>query len=202
MFTTTPLIGALRPGIVCYADDSVLTGGAASADPPTADPTPVVDPPKVDDRNERDEAFAAMRRQLKAEQKAREAAEAKVAERDRKDAEAQGKWQELAEAADKRAKELEAKIAEGYRHQLVTSVAQRLEFANPSIAFRLIDADDMADEKLIEAALKRLAKTEPYLLKPAPTRTGREVGGGPDTENTDPERLQGQDILSILGRGG
>lgn len=185
-------------GFALLAPDDPPAGGPP-ADPPT---DPPADPPK-DTKDDRDAAFAEMRRQLRAAEKAKADAEAKVAERDRKDAEAQGKWKELAEAAEAKAADLEKRIADGERRTRVGDAAARLDFVDPGDAHRFLDADDMEDDRSVEAALKRLAKDKPYLIKTVPKRTGREVGdrNGADPKE-DPADQAGQDILGILRSGG
>ncbi len=147
---------------------------------------PPAEPPKAEDKPKDDQsaAFADMRRQLKAAEKAREAAEAKVAEKDRAEAEAQGRWKELAEKSDAKVKELESRIEREQQRASVARIAKRLEFVDPDDAHHFLDDTDMGDEKLAEQALKALAKTKPYLLAKAPTRTGREVSGERDIPKT------------------
>lgn len=116
--------------------------------------------------------------------------EAKRAEDDRK-AE-QGQWRQLAEEAKERVAELEAEIAERDRKEAereqratVTAVAERLNFRRPSRAYALLvdelggqdeASDTLADEQLVDAALRRMAKAEPYLVDQQ-RRSGAPVGG-------------------------
>jgi hypothetical protein len=173
---------ALRPD----GDD-----GDGAPPPPPAPPES-----KPEAKDDQAAAFAEMRRALKAEQKRAAELEAKVAERERAEAEQQGRWKELAEAAEAKAAALEAKLQQGEQRMVVAGVAKRLQFVDPDDAHRFLDATDMADEKLAEAALKSLAKSKPYLLAKAPTRTGREITG----EREIPKTPDGKpDFQAIAG---
>jgi len=143
----------------------------------------------------RDAAIAAERRKARAAEKRAEEAERKLAEAARKEAEAEGRWQEIAEEERKRADSLEQQIAEREKREAVTEAATRLRFKNPTIAHRLLSDDDLSDP---EGALKRLAKSEPYLIADPPERTGAPVGGNADTQQDDPLANAGAGLLAAI----
>jgi len=72
------------------------------------------------------------------------------------------------EEAEKRAAASEQAVARTQREQWVAQAASQLNFANPARAARLIDdLDSIEDADQAERAVKRLAKSDPYLVKPA-----------------------------------
>lgn len=159
----------------------------------TEETTPAAEEAKPESKG-RDAAIAAERRKARAAEKRAEELQKKLDDAARKEAEAEGRWQEIAEEERKRAESLEAQIAEREQREAVTDAATRLRFKNPSIAHRLLTADEIGDP---EAALKRLAKQEPYLIADPPERTGAPVGG-PAADTTDPLANAGAGLLAAI----
>jgi len=154
--------------------------------------------PEVEEKPEskgRDAAIAAERRKARAAEKKAAELQKKLDEAARKEAEAEGRWQEIAEEERKRADSLEQQIAEREKREAVTEAATRLRFKNPTIAHRLLSDDDLSDP---EGALKRLAKSEPYLIADPPERTGAPVGGNADTQQDDPLANAGAGLLAAI----
>lgn len=141
------------------------TGDVEETTTTTTDPKP----------SGRDKAIAEERRKARAAEKRAADLEAKLSERDRKDAEAEVRWQEIAEQEREKAESLERQIADRERRDSVTAAARGLRFKNPDLAFRLLDESDTSEP---EAALRRLAKQEPYLTEDSgPYRGGRHRDG-------------------------
>jgi flagellar biosynthesis GTPase FlhF len=161
------------------------TGDVEETTTTTTDPKP----------SGRDKAIAEERRKARAAEKRAADLEAKLSERDRKDAEAEGRWQEIAEQEREKAESLERQIADRERRDSVTAAARGLRFKNPDLAFRLLDESDTSEP---EAALRRLAKQEPYLTEDAPARTGAGVTGTATTE--DPLAHAGLGVLDAIER--
>lgn len=159
----------------------------------TEETTPAAEEAKPESKG-RDAAIAAERRKARAAEKRAEELQKKLDDAARKEAEAEGRWQEIAEEERKRAESLEAQIAEREQREAVTDAATRLRFKNPSIAHRLLSADEIVDP---EAALKRLAKQEPYLIADPPERTGAPVGGAA-ADTTDPLANAGAGLLAAI----
>lgn len=100
---------------------------------------------------------------IRAELENREAAGLPELERERKRAEALEK--RIAEA-EARANESEQRVARTQREQWVAQAAAALNFANPARAAKLIDdLDSIEDPDQAERAVKRLAKSDSYLVK-------------------------------------
>lgn len=148
----------------------------------------------------RDAAIAAERRKARAAEKRAEELQKKLDDAARKEAEAEGRWQEIAEEERKRAESLEARIAEREQRDSITDAARRLRFRNPGLAYRLLSDEERGDP---EQALKRLLKEEPYLQDAPPERTGAAVTGGqtPD-EKQDPYEAAGLAVLDLIERRG
>lgn len=82
-------------------------------------------------------------------------------------------------AAEARAGELEANLRSQAVRAATTQAAGRLNYRNPELAHRLIDAselefDEHGEPKNAEKLLRDLATREPYLVKAA----GQDFGGG------------------------
>jgi hypothetical protein len=192
--------------------------GDSPADPPSESPAdPPQDPPEGQpDPKDTEAVLRAENQRLKREAAAREKerrkaeAEAKKAEDARK-AE-QGEWKKLAEERAEKIAELEGQIAERDRRDaqreqrdLVRATAERLNFKRPHRAFALLrdELGDKAeetfgDQQLVEAALKRLGKTEPELVDTR-ARTGAPVGGNGAVDEQDPAKALNQNLAWILG---
>jgi hypothetical protein len=129
------------------------------------------------------------------EKQQREAADAQLSEQER-----------LA----KRTQELEATNAQlqaQLRTQAVRSAtvaaAQKLNYRNPDLAYRLIDAaslefDDEGQPKGVERTLRELAQREPYLVKGA---AGADYGGGARGETPNAQPTMNELLRSALGKG-
>lgn len=116
----------------------------------------------------------AIRRELED----REAAGLPELERERKRAEALEK--RIAEA-EARAAESEQRVARTQREQWVSQAAAAMNFANPARAAKLIDdLDSIEDSDQAERAVKRLAKSDSYLIKADDTqpKIGRVLENG------------------------
>jgi hypothetical protein len=129
-----------------------------------------------------------------AERLRRRVAEADAAERKRKQKEQEdaGNHQavvaerEAERDAEKAAREAaEAKVAEVERNQTVTTVAGRLNFADPADALAFLPADTLSDEASIEKALKKVAEEKAYLVNGQGDRTGAPGGGNTPPAPTD-----------------
>lgn len=135
------------------------------------------------------------------------------AQEDQRKAE-QGEWKKLAEERADRILDLEREIKdlkdaniERDRKSLVEKVADKLNFRNPRRAYALLKEDmdeeklseTLENEQLTEAALRRLAKDEPYLVD-STRRTGAGMngrGGGPK----DPAKAHNELVAGLLGGG-
>lgn len=164
----------------------------------TEETTETAEETKPPESKGRDAAIAAERRKARAAEKRAEELQRKLDEQARKEAEAEGRWQEIAEQERQRAEDLERKIAERKQRENVTDAAQRLRFKNPSLAHKLLTADEASDPALAEQALKRLAKQEPYLVADPPERTGAAVSGSAPQGETDPYALAGHTVIDLI----
>lgn len=100
---------------------------------------------------------------LQSQMEEREQAGLPELERERKRAELLEKRIVEAEA---RAEQSEQRVLRTQREQWVSAAAAQLNFANPARAARLIDdLDSIEDPDQAERAVKRLAKSDPYLVK-------------------------------------
>ncbi len=160
----------------------------------TEETTETAEETKPPESKGRDAAIAAERRKARAAEKRAEELQRKLDEQARKEAEAEGRWQEIAEEERKRAEQLEAQIAEREQREAITEAAQRLRFKNPSLAHRLLSTEERSDP---EQALKRLLKEEPYLQADPPERTGAPVGGQ-TVDTTDPLASAGAGLLAAI----
>jgi hypothetical protein len=123
-----------------------------------------------------------------AEQEAREAEGLPELERERKRAEVLEK--RIAEA-EARAQASEQRVLQTQREQWVAQAAAALNFANPSRAAKLIDdLDSIEDPDQAERAVKRLAKSDSYLVKSdeGQPKIGRVLEGGKAVQPGDKSR--------------
>lgn len=151
-----------------------------------------------------DELNRMKRVSAEADKKAREAAKAAKAAAE-KQAKEDGDWKTLAEEREteaaealKRAEQAEAALATYERQRVVAEVASALDFRDPQDAHRFLSDEDQADQKLVEAALKRLKKDKPYLIA-EPRRTGVDRGSdnGSGT-GTDPVKAHNGFISQVF----
>ena len=151
-----------------------------------------------------DELNRMKRVSAEADKKAREAAKAAKAAAE-KQAQEDGDWKTLAEEREteaaealKRAEQAESALATYERQKVVTEVASALDFRDPQDAHRFLSAEDQADQKLVEAALKRLKKDKPYLIA-EPRRTGVDRGSGDGGgSSTDPAKAHNAFISQVF----
>mgnify|MGYP000855453334 CR=1 FL=1 len=176
------------PPMMGGSDDDAGTSGGGDADDSSTD--------DASGKDDKDRAFAEMRRKARDAEKRAADAEKRLKEASDREAAEQGKWRELAEKRQKELDEAKAQAEQAVkaaaakeREQLVERVAARLNFANPVTARRLVDVPEDADERTVETELKALAKAEPYLLKSTSTRTGREVGDVPTDDKGRPDLM-------------
>lgn len=155
------------------------------------------DEPKPESKG-RDSAIAAERRKARAAEKRAEEAERKLADLARKEQEAEGRWQEIAEQERTEREKLEQQVADRDKRDAITTAATRLKFKNPTIAHRLLSDEEITDERSAEQALQRLAKAEPYLLQDAPVRTGLPAADGEDGNTEDPLARAGAGLLATI----
>lgn len=144
-----------------------------------------------------DRAFAEQRRKLKAAEKRAAELEAQLTEKQRAEAEAEGRYKELYEEERQAREAAEKAAAERERRDRITQLASDLGYQNPGLAHRLLDDDDTVDDTVTEAALKALAKQEPYLLKEQPVRTAAPTSSTAQTED-DPQLNAAQGLLEAI----
>lgn len=154
------------------------------------------------------EKASALEKQLnefKAQLQEREEAGLPELERERKRAEALEK--RIADA-EKRAEAAERSVQTTKREQWIAAAAAAQNFANPARAARLIDnLDSIEDPDQAERAVKRLAKSDSYLIKqdsaPLPGRV-LENGKAPakgDQADEDPRVALGAELMEGLFGG-
>lgn len=165
--------------------------------------------PRVDDEpripKARLDKEAAKRRD--AERRAQEL-EAKLQERETAGLPELEQWKKRAEQAEKRAQEAERvaeererQITTARREQWVSQAAGDLGFVNPGLAARLVDDLDAIDSReAAERAVKRLAKSDPYLVrgeeKPLP---GKVLEGGRAAEPARGDSIADRDREAAQG---
>jgi hypothetical protein len=153
------------------------------------------------------EKASALEKQLndfKAQMQARDEAGLPELERERKRAESLEK--RIADA-ESRAEAAERSVQTTRREQWVAAAAAAQNFANPARAARLIDnLDSIDDPDQAERAVKRLAKSDSYLIKadsaPLPGRVLQD-GKPPskDGAETDPKAGLGAELMEGLFGG-
>lgn len=152
-------------------DDAPERQDDAPDQPPEAAP----DAPAANDNDDAREEAAHLRAELNAvkrrladEQKGRKKAERAAAAHKRAEDEEAGEYRKLYEEKVAEYERLERSVAVEKMDRAVIAAARRLQFRNPDLAPRLVQLDDDVepdDDPLIERALKKLAKQEPYLLR-------------------------------------
>lgn len=84
-----------------------------------------------------------------------------------------------------RARRAPTEQATSAKKTLVEAAAKSTGFKNPELAYRLLsdeDRDSIEDKVDAERIVKRLAKTEPYLVEPAAPRQKRDAGENDDAD--------------------
>ena len=146
--------------------------------PPAAAPAaaPPADPGK-------DAAFAEMRRKADEAERRAKAAETALAEQERKKAEEDGRWKELAEQEKARADKLEAAQVAAEQQRHAERSATDLKFKDTGYALYLLAQDhvDLSDPAAVKAGLEQIAKNRADLVGPAaPPPSGGPTGGTQD----------------------
>jgi hypothetical protein len=136
------------------------------------------------DAKERASKLEKQMADLQAQIQEREQAGMPELERERKQREAIEK--RLAEA-ESRAEQAERDREQSRRERWVTDAATELNFKNPRVAAKLIDGlGDIEDADQAMRAVKRLAKSDDYLLKQdEPALPGRVLSDGRPVERTN-----------------
>lgn len=182
---------------------------APPAEPP-APPTPPA--PKPED------PMARERRRGDAEKKRADELQKQIDERNRKEAEEQGRHQELAETERKRADELQAQLDSVNAERTVERIASQPQFGadeengvkparfiNPDEALALLPSNtDLTDEDAVKTALTELATTRPHLLQrtttptpPTPPATPPSTGSPGNPAPTDKPKITREYIDSL-----
>jgi hypothetical protein len=115
---------------------------------------------------------------LTAAQEARESEGLPDLERERK---AREKAEQRLEESERKAEQIEARAARSQKERWVSAAAARLNFADPEDATRYIDLDSVEDADQAEREVKRIAKAKTYLVKPDEQQrpqVGRVLEGG------------------------
>ena len=155
--------------------------------PPATPPAPA--PPPAAAEKPDDAAFARIRRENAALEAEAKRLRDEAAERERKEAEEQGRWKELAEQEKARADRLEADRAAERAKANAAKAAGELKFADPDYAlYRLAqDGVSLEDPAAVKAALENLAQSAPSMLQgtapppppPPPPPSGAPITPGP-----------------------
>ena len=132
-----------------------------------------------------------LKRRLGEERRARKKAEKAAKTNERKRSEKSGQHKRMYEEEKERADGLEAQLKAGSLERAVIAEATRLEFINPSNAFRLVspdlsdavDEDGEVDEDRVRDSLKKLAKSDKHLVNKK-KRQGN-VKGDDDDDDDD-----------------
>lgn len=98
------------------------------------------------------------------------------------------KLTERAAMAERALADKDREIAEAQTRSKVVSEATRMGFANPGVAYQLVDLASIdEDPKTIKKALESLIKSEPYLVKSQPPSPG--TGGQPIAGKPSPDQM-------------
>lgn len=176
------------------ADDPAVTDPPAT-DPPTADPPadpPAADPPETGaTQAEVDKAYAKLREA----EKARKAAEDKLAAQARAKAEEEGRFKELAEQEKARADRLEAEQQQAEQRRHAERSARDMKFKDGDYALYLLAQQgvDFADPQKVREGLESLAKDRTDLIAGhVPPPSGGPAGGAKATPPAlTRERIEG-----------
>ncbi len=123
----------------------------------------------------------------------RDKADRKAAEKKAAD---EGKHEEAARLAQERAEKAETDLQAERRTTRGLKIAGELKFNNPTIALKLIDADQLDDDKAAKAALEKLASDEPGLLAETTRRRSAQI-----TEGDAPNADMNAQLRKAFGRG-
>lgn len=182
-----------RTPFVVFDGDEPPAGGPPPAPPAPPEPQPAPPAPPARD----DAAFARLRREAQEAEARAKAAEEALAERQRQEAEEQGRFKELAEQEKARADAAEARWAEAEQARQIESVARTLRFKDPDLVVHLLPGSvDRNDTDAVRAALEAVATERPHLIDsstpPPPPPSGGPAGGGtPPPPGLTAEQLRG-----------
>ena len=181
-----------------WTDEQVAAEVAKQSKP--AGFPPASTPPAPSDA-ERDAAFARERRgREEAEKRAKDATD-RLADQERKKAEEEGRFKELAEQEKARADGLEAKQLETEQHRNAERSAGDLKFRDAGYALYLLQQDsvDLSDAAAVKAALTGLAESRNDLITGhVPPPSGGPAGGSKaDPPGLTREQLSGMTAQQI-----
>lgn len=133
----------------------------------------------------RSEALRLRRQAKEAEEVKRKAAEEKK-KAERKKASEEGRFNDLIadvekerDEAKKETKEWQDKFENLQHEVLITRLATKVGFKDPSDAFRFVNREDIdGDESIAERALRRVLTEKPYLKQDRPATGGPKPGDG------------------------
>ncbi len=161
-------------------DDAEGQAPVATTTTTTRETERVSDPGSVDALPKWAQSMIGDLRKENADRRKREQATEDQRKRDEEAAAVkQGEWQTVAEKAQaerdverQKREEVERATRERLIRAEIRSVATEMQFANPTVAHRLIDlaavqTDDAGEPQNVKALLDALAKDEPYLVKQA-----------------------------------
>jgi hypothetical protein len=119
----------------------------------------------------------------------------------KKGLEADGNWKELAEQRAKELEEKDLEITKRAREDMAKSVAARLNFRDPSMAFKLIDDHSVLDnEQLTELKLQKLISDSKFLVKTNTTKTGSEINHKSGKTSSGAMTDEEYDALDAIGK--
>jgi hypothetical protein len=162
---------------------------------PTPDPTPDPAPETGATQAEVDKAYAKLREA----ETARKALEQQLAERARKDAEEQGRFQELAQTERERAERLEAEKATETSRRHAEQTASSLKFKDAGYALYLLNGQnvDLTDAAAVRSALDGIAQARPDLVAGhVPPPSGGPAGGS----KGEPPSMTAEQVASMTPR--
>jgi len=164
---------AQHPGWTGEQIDAELARLQTEPDPePTPDPEPA---------SPSQEAFARLRREKQEADKRAKAAEQKLADQARLEAEQAGQWETLAKQYETERDQARHELTDLQARAKVEQAARNLKFRNADEALALLAADvDRTDDTAVTDALTALAAERPHLLdtgRPGPS--GLPASGDP-----------------------
>lgn len=176
-------------------DGGEPAGGNPEPPAPTPEPTPAPPAPTPPAPAHDDSAFARMRREKEAAEREAQQAREALAERDRKEAEEQGRWKDIAEQEKARADKLEADAKAKDDQRNAERAARDLKFKDPEYALYLLRQNgvDISDPVAVKAGLEEIAKTRTDLIgtaPPAPPSGGAPGGNPPEPAGLTAEQLR------------
>lgn len=118
--------------------------------------------------DKRDQAFAEIRRELDAQKKLVKRLEAEKADREQREAEKRGEWEQLAKQAQSERDALAEQMKRQQARNLVVQEASKAGLKNPedAAAFLADRINEIEDAAQAAKAIKELVKERDYLLAP------------------------------------